>query len=283
MARIYAIVNQKGGVGKTTTTVSLAAALAAFEQSVLLVDLDPQGNATTASGQDKHEIEAGTVEVLLGEQEPAAAVRAMSPAGYDLLASNEDLTAAEVELIQSEDRFLRLKQALDGIAAYYDYILIDCPPSLGMLTLNALTAADGVIVPLQCEFFALEGLSAITRTVERVRETLNPDLALEGVLRTMFDPRNRLASEVSEQLTEHFAGPLYQTVIPRNVRLAEAPSHGLPVIHYDPSSRGSYAYMDLAAEILERHDQLSEHAVLEQATRPAAAEEREPMNLENDA
>ncbi|HEX2667775.1 MAG TPA: ParA family protein [Gammaproteobacteria bacterium] len=252
MSKILAVTNQKGGVGKTTTAINLAASLAATKRRVLLVDLDPQGNATMGSGVNKHEIEAGAYEVLMGEVPAAQAVVKVPAAGYDLLPGNGDLTAAEVNLLTAEKREGKLRDALMPLRADYDYILIDCPPSLNMLTLNALTAADGVFIPMQCEYYALEGLSALVATVERLKQTVNPRLEIEGLLRTMFDPRNNLANEVSAQLIMHFGDKVYRTLIPRNVRLAEAPSFGLPALKHDSTSRGALAYLALAGEMLRR-------------------------------
>jgi chromosome partitioning protein len=252
MGKIIAVTNQKGGVGKTTTSVNLAASLVATQRKVLLVDIDPQGNATMGSGVNKHEVELSSYHVLMEEATVAEAVVPTGEAGYDLLPSNADLTAAEVELLQQTRRERRLRDALVEVIGDYDYILIDCPPSLNMLTLNALVASQAVMIPMQCEYYALEGLTALVNTIEEVRSTLNPYLRIEGLLRTMYDPRNRLAGDVTEQLNKHFGDKLYRTVIPRNVRLAEAPSHGLPALMYDKSSRGAQAYLALAGEMIRR-------------------------------
>jgi chromosome partitioning protein len=252
MTRIFAITNQKGGVGKTTTSINLAASLAATRRKVLLVDMDPQGNATMGSGLDKHDVEISTCDVLLGDKEASEAIEAMEHIGFDLLPANSDLTVAEVELMNMFGREFRLKKALDPIVDRYDYVIIDCPPSLNMLTVNALVAAQGVIIPMQCEYYALEGLTALMQTIESIREAVNPDLVIEGLLRTMYDPRNNLANDVSNQLKDHFGPKLYNTIIPRNIRLAEAPSHGMAVIHYDKTSKGALAYLALAGEILRK-------------------------------
>ena len=252
MTQIFCIANQKGGVGKTTTTVNLAAALAQHQQRVLLIDLDPQGNATMGSGVDKHSLPSTVYHVLLGLKEIAQAIVEPPEVGYSLLAANRDLAGAEVELVDFERREYRLKDAIASIKDQYDYILIDCPPSLSMLTLNGLCSAHGVLIPMQCEYFALEGLSDLVNTIRALHSNLNPELEIICLLRVMFDPRTTLQQQVSEQLKTHFGDKVFDTVIPRNVRLAEAPSYGLPVVIFDPSSRGAQAYLEFAKELLHK-------------------------------
>ena len=274
MSRIIAIANQKGGVGKTTTTVNLSAALASMHKRVLLIDLDPQGNATMGCGIDKYEVEDGIFAVLVDGMPVKEASEHSADNGCDVLPANADLTAAEVELMNMEQREQRLHQALEGVRADYDFILVDCPPSLNILTLNAFVAADSVLVPVQCEYYALEGLSALLETIEGVRESVNPDLAIEGLLRTMYDGRNRLGVEVSTQLMQHFGDQVFRTVVPRNVRLAEAPSHGISIMAYDRTSRGALAYLALAGEILRQRAR---------ADKPSpAAETPEPTSADTD-
>ncbi len=260
MARIFAIANQKGGVGKTTTAVNLAAALAQTPRKVLLIDMDPQGNATMACGIDKRVLENSSCEVLLGEC-PAQAAIIRAPETFDLMPANIDLTAAEVRLMAEIGRELKLQQTLEPIKSNYDYILLDCPPSLSLLTLNALACADGVIVPMQCEYFALEGLTALMQTVDAIKQKLNPGLQIEGIVRTMFDVRNNLANAVSGELTRHFGERVFRSIVPRNVRLAEAPSHGQSIVGYDKASRGGIAYLGLAGELIRREKKLLKEAV----------------------
>lgn len=256
MAKIFAIANQKGGVGKTTTSVNLCASLGAVGRRVLLVDLDPQGNATVGSGVDKEAFEVSVYDVLLREVTILNAILDRSEIGYRLLPANGDLTGAEVNLLNAPDKELRLREAFRAVIQHFDFIFIDCPPSLNMLTINALVAADAVLIPIQCEYYALEGVAALRKTVEMIRSRLNPRLEIEGVLRTMFDARNNLANEVSADLIEHFGAKVYRSIIPRNVRLAEAPSHGLPALHFDKLSSGAMAYMALAGEVMQKYPDL---------------------------
>ena len=253
MGQIIAVTNQKGGVGKTTTSVNLAASLTETGRRVLLIDLDAQGNATMGSGIDKYGAERTGYDLLMGLADIRDVIVDTPEAGYDLLPGNADLTAAEVELLEKGDRERRLRAALTYVQNDYDLVIIDCPPSLSMLTVNALAAAHSVLIPIQCEYYALEGLSALLDTIEQVRVSINPELEIEGLLRTMYDARNNLSNDVSAQLQEHFGDKLYRTIIPRNVRLAEAPSHGLPVLCYDKGSRGARAYLALAGEYLRRN------------------------------
>ena len=251
MPRVLAVVNQKGGVGKTTTTVNLAAALAQAGKRVLLVDMDPQGNATMGSGVDKRNAARTVYHALLGLGELGGIRTRSERGGYDLVPANRDLAGAEVELVELPARETRLKAALERIAADYDYILIDCPPSLSLLTVNALAAAQRVLIPMQCEYYALEGLSDLVGTIKRVRANLNPSLEIAGLLRTMYDPRNTLSQQVSRELEEHFGDKVFRTLVPRNVRLAEAPSYGVPAVVWDAGSKGAQAYLALAGEVLE--------------------------------
>jgi chromosome partitioning protein len=265
LSRIIAIANQKGGVGKTTTAVNLSASLSMSGSRVLLVDLDPQGNATMGSGIDKRDLDTSIYDWLI-DGLPLSVVVRRSQAGYELVPGNTDLTAAELELLRQERREFRLRERLAGARNAYDYVIIDCPPSLNILTLNALIAADGVLIPMQCEYYALEGLSALLETVEGVRGRGNPSIVIEGLLRTMYDPRNSLTRDVSRQLIQYFGDKVFRTVIPRNVRLAEAPSHGLPVILYDRLSRGAVAYMALAGELRRKHGEAGSATATEDDT-----------------
>ena len=250
MARVLAVTNQKGGVGKTTTTINLAASLVTAARRVLLVDLDPQGNATMGSGIDKRALKTTVYQVLLGETSVAPVRIRSQSGGFDVVPANRELAGAEVEMVGLTDREIRLKNALREIQDEYDFVLIDCPPALNLLTVNGLCAANAVMIPMQCEYYALEGLSDLVQTIKKVRVSLNPTLEIEGLLRTMYDPRNMLAQQVSEQLQQHFGNKVYRTIIPRNIRLAEAPSHGLPALSFDRQSKGALAYLALAGEML---------------------------------
>jgi chromosome partitioning protein len=258
MARLLAVVNQKGGVGKTTTTVNLGASLVAAKRRVLVVDLDPQGNATMGSGIDKRRIEPTIYAVLIEQCRARDAILRSAQGGYDLIAANRELAGAEVELVAIGQRETRLREALRECVEVYDFILLDCPPALNLLTVNALVAADAVMIPMQCEYYALEGLSDLVETIKRVREHLNPRLEIDGLLRTMYDPRNTLAQQVSKDLVSHFGDKVYRTVVPRNVRLAEAPSYGVPVLSLDRKSKGALAYLALAGEMLARAERAEE-------------------------
>ena len=253
-ARIIAVANQKGGVGKTTTCVNLAAAFSSMNYPVALLDMDPQGNATTGCGIDPRKLMVSACEVLLGERTLQETLLQPDGLNFDLLPSNGDLTAAEVFLLQQDEREFALKRALEPLLAKYAWIFIDCPPSLNMLTLNALAAADSLLIPMQCEYYALEGLSALLNTIEQVRSSVNPQIEIEGLLRTMFDGRNNLANAVSDQLIENFGDRVYRTLIPRNIRVAEAPGYGLPVLLYAPHSKGAMAHLALAGEMLRRYE-----------------------------
>jgi len=255
LTHIYTIANQKGGVGKTTTSVNLAASLATYNKRVLLVDMDPQGNATMGSGVDKNTLEHSVYDVIVGKVGPEQAIVRNAEAAIDVLPANRDLTAAEVELLKIAGRESRLRHALIRVSGSYDYIIVDCPPSLSMLTINALAACEGVIIPVQCEYYALEGLTDLVGTINRIGKVVNPTLAISGIVRTMYDPRNSLTNEVSSQLHQYFGDKVYRTTIPRNVRLAEAPSYGKPANIYDRSSRGAIAYLGMAGELLRRNKQ----------------------------
>ncbi|NLJ63566.1 MAG: ParA family protein [Alcaligenaceae bacterium] len=249
---VFCVANQKGGVGKTTTTVNLAAALSSLKQKVLLIDLDPQGNATMGSGVDKNDLDLSVYQVLIGASTIDQSIYRSDAGNYDVLAANRELSGAEIDLVQIDKRELQLKKALEHCKTHYDFVLIDCPPTLSLLTLNGLAAAHGVIIPMQCEYFALEGLSDLVNTIKRVYRNINPSLELIGLLRVMFDGRITLQRQVSEQIEMHFGDKVFQTKIPRNVRLAEAPSHGMPGVIYDKSSRGAKAYMDFGKELIQR-------------------------------
>lgn len=261
--KVLAFANQKGGVGKTTSCINLSAALASMKRKVLLIDMDPQGNATMGSGIEKNRQNVTINEVLMAENTIFEAIINNTQGGFSLIPANGDLTNAEIALLRKNNQEHTLRQALDLIRDQFDLILIDCPPSLNMLTLNALVASDAVIIPMQCEYYALEGLSALMNTIEQIRAHLNPSLKIEGIVRTMYDPRNRLSSEVSAQLIAHFGKKVYQSVIPRNIRLAEAPSHGMPILLYDKGSRGSDSYLCLASELLKANQKSKEVETIE--------------------
>jgi len=266
-ANVFCVTNQKGGVGKTTTAINLAAALASLGKRVLLVDLDPQGNATMGSGIDKNKLQGNLYQVLIGSATIPEVSKRSESGGYDVLPANRELSGAEIDLIQMEDREQQLRSAIEAVQDDYDYILIDCPPTLSLLTLNGLAAAHGVIIPMQCEYFALEGLSDLVNTIKRVHRNINPDLRLIGLLRVMFDTRVTLQQQVSAQIETHFGDKVFQTIVPRNVRLAEAPSYGLPGTVYDKTSRGAKAYIDFGNELVMR---VKKEALLAKARIPGA-------------
>lgn len=263
--RIIAIANQKGGVGKTTTAINLGAGLARMGYSVLLIDLDPQGNSTVGLGIELGQQQSTACEVMLGECELAQAIMPLEQSHFSLVPANVDLAAADVQLMQQDGRESMLRRALNQVEGQFQFVLVDCPPSLSLLTVNALTAANGVLIPIQCEYFALEGLTALLDTIEQIQGSVNPELEVEGLVRTMFDIRNNLSNEVSKQLSEHFGEKVYRTVVPRNVRVAEAPSHGQSVLDYDPESRGAIAYLGLAGEFMRRQDQRVKPVMSEQS------------------